>query len=121
MSYITRRLQSAVYAWQGVRYLVQTQPNAKIHLLATIIVVIVAWVLRVDHIGGALLTVAVAMVWVAEAINTAVERTVDLASPEYHKLAGQAKDVAAGAVLLASIFAFLIGAWVFLPRLQAQI
>ena len=49
------------------------------------------------------------VVWVAETINTAIELTVDVASPGYHPLAGKAKDVAAGAVLLASVFALVIG------------
>lgn len=60
--------------------------------------------------------VAMALVWVAEALNTALEYWTDLASPNYHPLAGKAKDMAAAAVLLASIFAVLIGVLVFYPH-----
>lgn len=63
-----------------------------------------------------LLLLAVALVWVAEALNTALEYWTDLASPDYHLLAGKAKDMAAAAVLLASIFAALIGGLVFYPH-----
>ena len=60
---------------------------------------------------------AIALVWVAEALNTALERLTDLASPEFHPLAGKAKDMAAGAVLLAVAGAVLIGIVIFGPRL----
>jgi diacylglycerol kinase len=60
---------------------------------------------------------AIALVWAAEALNTAVELLTDLVQPERHPLAGRAKDAAAAGVLLASIGAAVIGALVFLPRL----
>jgi diacylglycerol kinase (ATP) len=60
---------------------------------------------------------AIGAVWTAEAFNTALEALVDLASPENHPLAARAKDVAAGAVLCASISAVVVGAIVFLPKL----
>jgi diacylglycerol kinase (ATP) len=63
------------------------------------------------------LVLAMAMVWVAEALNTGIEWVVDLASPEHHPLAGKAKDVAAAGVLLASMAAVVVGLLVFVPRL----
>ena len=65
----------------------------------------------------ALLVVAIALVWVAEALNTAIEFLADAAVPDPHSLIKHAKDVAAGAVLLASASAVVIGALVFLPRI----
>jgi diacylglycerol kinase (ATP) len=59
---------------------------------------------------------AIALVWAAEGLNTALERLTDLVSPQFHPLAGKAKDIAAGAVLLAAIGAFCVGLVVFLPR-----
>ena len=62
---------------------------------------------------------AIGGVWVAEAFNTSIETLVDLASPEHHPLAGRAKDVAAGAVLCASIAAVIVASIIFLPKLAA--
>ena len=63
------------------------------------------------------LILALALVWAAEGLNTALERLTDLASPGFHPLAGKAKDIAAGAVLIASAGAFLVGLFVFLSHL----
>ena len=60
---------------------------------------------------------ALALVWAAEGFNTALERLTDLVSPGFHPLAGKAKDLAAGAVLLASVGAFLVGLFIFLSHL----
>ena len=65
----------------------------------------------------ALLVFAIALVWVSETLNTAIEFLADAAVPDPHSLIKHAKDVAAGAVLLASLAALAIGALVFLPRL----
>ena len=108
-SYLSKRWQSVCCAWQGVRVLISQEPNVRIHAVATVVVVgLGAW-LRLSLQEWALITVAIAMVWVAEAINTAIESAVDLCSPDLHPLAKRAKDVAAGAVLLASLFAVVLG------------
>lgn len=77
-----------------------------------------AW-LQFSATEWALLVITIAGVWVTEGLNTAVEFVVDLVSPDYHQLAGWAKDVAAGAVLVASISAVIVGAILFVPRLLA--
>jgi undecaprenol kinase len=56
------------------------------------------------------------LVWILEAINTAIEALVDLAAPDFHPLAKKAKDIAAGGVLIGAILAVIIGALVFLPK-----
>jgi diacylglycerol kinase (ATP) len=73
--------------------------------------------LSVSPVEGCLLLLATASVWVAEALNTALERLTDLASPGFHPLAGQAKDIAAGAVLVAGTAWFAVAAIIFIPRL----
>lgn len=93
--------------------LLNTQAHARIHLAATLGVVIFAVWLDVSRADWLALVLAMALVWVSEAINTAIEAVVDLASPALHPLAGKAKDVAAGAVLLASLAALVIGVLVF--------
>ncbi len=106
-------------AWQGVRTLVRTQANARIHAAFTILVVIAGFAFGIGRLEWCAIISAIALVWTAEGINTAIEAVVDLASPEIHPLAGKAKDVAAGAVLLAALASVVIGVLVFGPRLLA--
>ena len=88
-------------------------PHAWIHLAATATVLALATALRVNAAGWCWLIVAMAAVWMAEALNTAVEPLADAACPDHHPLVGRAKDVAAGGVLLAAIGAAGIGLLVF--------
>lgn len=118
MRYFTQRLRSIGFALQGLKWLVSTQPNAHIHTAASVLVVWSGWYFDVSRLEWALLIGAIGAVWTAEALNTAVEWAVDLASPQHHALAGKAKDVAAAGVLLASLAAVGIGALVFIPYLQ---
>ena len=112
-----RRLRSIGYALQGLKWLVSTQPNAHIHTVASVLVIGAGWYFDVSRLEWALLIAAMGAVWTAEALNTALEWAVDLASPQQQALAGKAKDVAAAGVLLASLSALGIGALVFLPYL----
>jgi diacylglycerol kinase len=76
-----------------------------------------AWYLAVSALEWCLLILALALVWTAEGLNTALERLTDLASPGFHPLAGKAKDIAAGSVLIAASLAFAMGSIIFLPKL----
>jgi diacylglycerol kinase len=89
----------------------------RFHLAAAIVVIAVAGWLRIDAHDWLWLTAAITAVWVSELINTAIEHTIDLVSPEIHPLARIAKDTAAGAVLVAALFAVLVGAVVLGPPL----
>ena len=120
-SYFQRRRESFGHAARGVRILVATQPHARVHLAATAAVALAAWLLDASAIEWCVLLLAIALVWVSEGVNTALELTVDLACPEHRPLAGRAKDVAAGAVLLAACLAAVIGAVIFLPKLAGAI
>ena len=115
-SYLTGRLRSFGHAFRGLGILVQTQHNARIHALAAILVVAAGILLRISPAEWALIVLAIVCVWVAEALNTAIELLVDLASPGPHALAGKAKDVAAGAVLVAAIGSVIVGVLVFGPH-----
>ena len=117
MKYFKGRLRSIGFAWQGITDLLVSQPNARIHLFATVCVVAAGWRYDISRADWLALLLAIAMVWVAEALNTAIELAVDLASPDHHPLAGKAKDVAAAAVLLASLLAVVVGLLVFVPQL----
>jgi diacylglycerol kinase (ATP) len=92
----------------------------KIHVVATIIVILGALFLRMNVLSIALLSFAVSLVWVTELINTAVEALVDLLKPEKHPLAKIAKDVAAGAVFAATVNAGLVGYLLFINHLRSS-
>ena len=115
-SYLTGRLRSFGHAFRGLAILLRTQHNARIHAFATILVLAAGALLRISLSEWALIALAVVCVWVAEALNTSIESLVDLASPDPHPLAGKAKDVAAGAVLIAAIGSLIVGALVFGPH-----
>jgi diacylglycerol kinase len=113
------RARSFGFAFRGVVTLLATQHNAWIHAAATVAVVGLGLTLGVSRLEWALLVFAIALVWTAEGLNTALEWLCDAAAPEYHPLVKQAKDVAAAAVLLAAIGSAVVGLLVFGPRLLA--
>jgi diacylglycerol kinase (ATP) len=96
-------------AIEGILWAVKTQGHMLFHLVAAILVLVGALVLRLNLHEFALLALAITLVLFAELVNTAIEVTVDLVSPDHHPLAQRAKDVAAGAVLLASVGALVLG------------
>ncbi|MDI3280888.1 MAG: diacylglycerol kinase family protein [Bacillota bacterium] len=96
-------------AWSGFRYALRTQRNLRLHLgIALLVLAGAAW-LRLPALTVALLVLTIALVVALELVNTALEALVDLASPDYHPLARVSKDVAAAAVLVASLASVLIG------------
>lgn len=103
------------YAFRGIGFLFRTQIHAWFHLVATVVVIAAAAFFSVRPTEWCVLILSTGLVWIAETLNTAIEFVVDLASPEYHELAGKAKDVAAGAVLLSAITAAGVGLIVFIP------
>ncbi len=103
------RLKSFFYAGRGLRLLVQEEHNAWLHLTASAAVIGAGIVLKVSLDDWRWLVIAVALVWVAEAINTAVEELCDRVSPEFDPSVGRVKDIAAGGVLAASMAAAVIG------------
>ena len=115
------RINAFRFAFEGLAYLLRTQPHARVHLAMTVAVVAVGWWLQVSALAWAALVLAMGAVWAAEAFNTAVEAVVDLTTPRFHPLAKAAKDVAAAGVLLAAIAAAVVGLLVFLPPLLARL
>ena len=108
-------LRSLGFAWNGIRLLVRTQRSARIHLVFTASVLAAGLWCGLARTEWALIFLAMGLVWTAEGLNTALEFLTDLVSPEYNELAGKVKDVAAGAVLLATCAAVAIGCCVFWP------
>ena len=109
------RRNSFVHAFRGIKTLLVEQHNARIHLLATALVIFAAYYLGVSAGDWIALLLAIALVWAAEAINSALEYLCDAAVPEHHDLVGKAKDVAAAGVLVCALVSVVIAALVFLP------
>jgi diacylglycerol kinase len=105
-------------AIKGIRTMLRTQHNAWIHAAATAAVAVTGSLLRLSASEWCWIVLAVIAVWTAEALNTAFEFLTDVASPSFHPLAGQAKDVAAGAVLISAVGAVLIGLLVLGPHMM---
>ena len=85
---------------------------------ATLVVLSAGFLFRISPSDWCWIVLAIAIVWTAEALNTAFEFLADVASPEFHPLVRDAKDVAAGAVLLTAVAAVAIGAIVFWPHIE---
>ena len=112
-----RRVASFGHAFRGVGAALRSEVHLRFHALATAVVIGLGFYYHIARLEWALVALAVASVWAAELLNTAIEALTDLASPAYHPLAGKAKDVAAGAVLLAALGAVVVGVLVFGPKL----
>ena len=115
---LKKRLESFKYAFKGIATLFKSEINARIHLIFTILVIPMGFYFQVAHWEWCILILCIVLVLSAEAVNTAIEKLTDLVSPNYHPLAGQAKDVAAAAVLFLAIGAAIIGLLIFIPKIS---
>ena len=115
-----RRLTSSFkYAFEGVLYVLKTQPNMKIHFAVGLLAVIAGFFFRLSACEWLALVIVIGFVMILEVVNTAVETLVDLYTEEYHHLAKISKDTAAGAVLLMAIVSVVVGLIIFLPKVWA--
>src|SRR5207302_6333030 len=117
----TGRIRSFRYAIIGLVRMIRCQHNAWIHLIATIGVVAAGLFFQLSRAEWCWIVLAIAIVWTAEALNTAFEFLADAASPSFHPIVRDAKDVAAGAVLITAIAAVIIGLIVFWPHMAAML
>ena len=115
------RIQSFRYAFRGIGAMLQTESNARIHAIATIAVIAVGFMIGISRIEWLAITLSITAVWCAEGFNTAIEFVCDVVSPDYHPKVEQAKDIAAGTVLIAAIGAGVVGVLVFGRHLLALI
>jgi diacylglycerol kinase len=116
-AFLKSRAKSFRYAFAGWWFVIRTQRNAWIHAVVSIAVILVSFWLQIVPRDWAVIVMAIALVWTAEFLNTALEAVVDLASPQQHHLARVGKDVGAAAVLIAAFSAALIGFLVLGPPL----
>ena len=115
-NFLKKRIDSFRYAFRGIGILFQTEAHGRFHILFGIFVIGAGFFFDITIIEWCLVTICLAMVIAAESFNSAIESTIDLVSPEKHPLAGKAKDLAAGAVLITAIGAIVIGFIIFLPK-----
>ncbi|HEY8530247.1 MAG TPA: diacylglycerol kinase family protein [Paenibacillaceae bacterium] len=113
------RPESFRFAAEGVWNAIRTEAHMRFHVIAALAAVLLGAALGIGPAEWLWVALAIALVWSAELVNTAVEHLVDLVSPERQPLAKAAKDTAAGAVLVAAVFAVVVGCMVFGPRLWA--
>lgn len=119
--FILSRIRSLGHALRGWWYVIRTQRNAWILALVTSAVIVLAVWFRLPARDWAVLFLAIALVWSAEFVNTALEAVVDLASPHQHPLAKVGKDVGAAAVLIAALTSILVGLLILGPPLWGKV
>lgn len=110
-----KQIRSFGYAWKGITSCVGKEQNLSFHLIVTAIVIISGFVFGITRTEWMIIALCIGVVIAAELFNTAIERLVDLVSPGRHPLAGQVKDIAAGAVLVCAAAAAIIGLIIFVP------
>ena len=114
---IADRIRSFRHAIDGIILMLRSQHNAWLHAVASLTVLAFGIFCHLSARGFCWLVIAIMSVWTAEALNTALEFLVDVASPEFHPLAKKAKDVAAGAVLISAVGSVIIALLIFGPHI----
>jgi len=111
------RFKSFIYAWSGIKALLKTEHNAWIHLGATIAVIMLSIEFSITSTEVIALIIAIALVWMAELFNTAIEKSIDFVSTEIHPQIRIIKDLSAAAVFITAIAAACIGLIIFIPKI----
>jgi diacylglycerol kinase len=119
--FLRSRADAFKYAFAGWWYVIRTQRNAWIHAVASVLVIAVSIYLQLDRYDWVFIFIAIAFVWTAEFLNTAIELVVDLSIQEHHPLAKASKDVGAATVLIAAITAAIIGVIILGPPLLEKL
>lgn len=116
-SLLLNRLKSVGYAFKGARLLLRTESSIKIQFVIAIIVTIAGFYFDISSIEWIAQLLAIGMVMSIEGVNTAIEEIANFIHPERHDKIGLIKDIAAGAVFIASVFASIIGLIIYLPKI----
>jgi diacylglycerol kinase len=115
--FFSREADSFACAFRGIAALLKSEVHARIHLAATVGVLALGWWSDINAGEWMAVVLSIGLVWTAEALNTAIEYVADLAHPDEHPEVKKLKDLAAAAVLFASVAAFVVGLIVFLPHI----
>ncbi|MBL4625776.1 MAG: diacylglycerol kinase family protein [Flavobacteriales bacterium] len=119
-SSITQRIQSFVTAFRGIEYAIKSELHVKVHLFAALLVIICGFYFHISQEEWLAVIISIAMVLMAELFNTAIELIGDYLSKDFDEQIGKIKDIAAGAVLVTSICAMIIGILVFYPLIYSS-
>ncbi|MBI1223539.1 MAG: diacylglycerol kinase family protein [Bacteroidetes bacterium] len=114
---IRKEFKSFGHAARGIRFLIETQPHFRFHLLAAVAVNMAAWYFKLEALEWMILLLCIALVLGIEGVNSALEIALDRVHPEQHPMIGKAKDMAAAAVLISTLIAAIIGIWIFWDKL----
>lgn len=115
---LSRLVKSFRHAWRGLVHTFSFHQNLRIHISAAAAVSILGFLLKISLLEWTAILIAIFLVLVAEMVNTSIEEIINLVKEDHHERARIAKDAAAGMVLLATIFAVVIGLIVFIPYLK---
>ena len=112
-----RLIKSFGYAGNGIRLMIKQEQNSKIHLIAILLVIVMGLFFHISAFEWLSIVLVSGGVFTAEAFNTSIEALSDTIAPEYNKNIKQVKDFAAGAVLVVSVTAIIVGLIIFLPKI----
>jgi len=110
-------IRSFKYALAGITALIRDERNAKIHVFATLLVIGAGLYIGLTALEWCFISLAIVLVFITEALNTAIENTIDFITEERKPELKKIKNIAAGAVLIAALFALVIAALIFIPYL----
>ncbi|WP_334112913.1 diacylglycerol kinase family protein [Paucihalobacter sp.] len=116
-SFFVNRLKSVGFAFKGMLILVKTEPSIKIQLVVALIATLAGFYFEITTIEWMFQIAMIGLVLSIEGVNTAIEYLADFIHPEHHTKIGLIKDIAAGAVFIASIVAVIIGIFIYLPKM----
>lgn len=115
---LIKRAESFTHAGRGIYILMKSTPNVWIQIIAFVLVIIAGTFFSITKYEWLMVLIVSGIVFISEAFNTAIEIDMDLTSPDFHPYAKDTKDVAAGAVLISAILAFIVGLIIFVPYIQ---
>ncbi len=110
-------LRSMMYAKTGIIHFIKSEPNSRLHILATIVAISAGIWFKIDRFSWVALVLCIGLVWSAEMFNTAIEKIMNMISPEKNDQVRIIKDMAAGAVLIAAIISLITGIIIFYPHI----
>lgn len=115
-SFIRGRVKSLKYAFKGFWLLIKTEASIKVQFILGILVTVLGLVMDLSTTEWLFQTLAIGLVLTSESLNTAIEKLCDFVNPNYNERIGFIKDIAAGAVTFAALFAIIIGLFIYLPK-----
>jgi|1_EtaG_2_1085319.scaffolds.fasta_scaffold02648_2 undecaprenol kinase/diacylglycerol kinase (ATP) len=111
-----RRIKSFIHAFNGLKIAFKEEPNFKIHVIATIMVIAAGLYFKLSTTEWLAIIIVIGLVLLTELLNTAIENIADFISPERHEKIKMTKDIAAAAVLISAIVALVVGMLIFVPK-----